>query len=1070
MATAHLNARITALLTDLEKCQDAGDRALLRETVRLLRDSLREREDEVRQADGHFRLAIDAAGVGVWDWDLASGRVAWNSHQARIFGVSLDTFEGTYDAFLRCVHLGDRDMVDEWYRSARATGGHFDHNFRVSWPDGQVRWVRSKGGFHFDAAGVPVRMLGTSVDITNNVDAQRLAESECRYRTLVEHSDLIIARFDRDLRHTFISAAVEKATGHKPEYFLGKSNRELGMPDRLCSLWDAALTEVFKGGKVMEITFDIPHPDGPRYYRSRLVPECNDAGDVETVMSVVYDVTELGAAQSERDRLHRRLEALMEALPVGVSFSEDATCRHITGNREVLAQFKVRRDDNLSASAPDATAPGRQVRFFRDGKAITDRDLPLQRAVAEDRVIEPMELEVHLPDGRVWFADASGAPIRDDQGIVIGGVSVTIDVTARKRVEEELRRTEERLAQSLAAGRVMAFEWTLASDEVIRFGTARELLGLSDNADRGTGRQYLSMVHQDDRAGLNDMVAGLARQPDHRYTTEYRLVRPDGSTLWVHETAQGVFDPQGRLLRLMGMTVDINSRKLAEQELEQTSQRLNSHMQNSPLAVVEFDTQFRITRWTEGAERLFGWTAGEIVGRQIWELPWIHPDDRPKVEGVSRHLLTGSSSRNVNSNRNVRKDGTIIFCEWYNSALHDEKGNLLSIFSLVLDVSERVHAEESLRQAKQAAEEANSAKDHFLAVLSHELRTPLAPVLATAHLLETDAALPEQHREMAKVIRRNVELEARLIDDLLDLTKIARGKLELHPVNVDLHEQIRQVVAMCADEISSKNLAVILRLDAPRHCVVGDSARLQQALWNLVKNAAKFTPPGGRITLTTANDPDDRITLEVADSGVGIAPDALPRIFDAFEQGHRSVTRQFGGLGLGLAITRALVEMHKGTITALSGGPGRGATFVLRLPGGPDSLPSQAGVVAAQERRLSCSMLLVDDHADTRRVMAQLLTALGCQVQSAGSVAEALALADTSHFDLVVSDIGLPDASGYDLMRQLKSRYGMRGVALSGYGMEEDMAQSRQAGFEAHLTKPVNVHVLEATVRRLVGG
>ena len=266
---------------------------------------------------------------------------------------------------------------------------------------------------------------------------------------------------------------------------------------------------------------------------------------------------------------------------------------------------------------------------------------------------------------------------------------------------------------------------------------------------------------------------------------------------------------------------------------------------------------------------------------------------------------------------------------------------------------------------------------------------------------------------------------------------------------VDLHDAIRQALNTCGEEITANRLDVVLRLNAPHHHARLDSARAQQIIWNL------------------ASEPDGSVCIEVRDTGIGIAPEALPRIFDAFEQGGSEVTRQFGGLGLGLAISKALVNLHGGTISATSEGKGSGARFVVHLPTTVKPADMQAGVVPPTTRAIACSILLVDDHADTRQTMARILRSLGCQVQTAGTVAEALTLAARQAFDLLISDIGLPDASGNELMRQVRRTYGFTGVALSGYGMDEDIARSRDAGFAAHLTKPVNLRLLEETVRRL---
>jgi PAS domain S-box-containing protein len=364
------------------------------------------------------------------------------------------------------------------------------------------------------------------------------------------------------------------------------------------------------------------------------------------------------------------------------------------------------------------------------------------------------------------------------------------------------------------------------------------------------------------------------------------------------------------------------------------------------------------------------------------------------------------------------------------------------------------------------AEAASLAKDRFLAALSHELRTPLTPVLLRVAALARSPELPRPLRDDLRMIQRNVELEAKLIDDLLDLTRITRGKLSLHFEVVDVHEVLEHVVEICREEAEGKRLEIDIAAAASEAHVWADPGRLRQVLWNLIKNAVKFTPAGGRITVRTGNPEPGKVGLAVVDPGIGIEPEVLPRLFNAFEQGGPTVTRSFGGLGLGLAISKALVDLHDGTLTGMSPGRGCGATFTVTLatvaPPRPEEIATAAGTGALRSLRL----LLVEDHAPTLEVMAALLEMAGHEVITAPDLRSARALAASHELDLVVSDLGLPDGTGFDLMRELRDRYGLKGIAVSGYGMEEDLRRSREAGFLEHLVKPVDVEKLKAALAR----
>ena len=371
---------------------------------------------------------------------------------------------------------------------------------------------------------------------------------------------------------------------------------------------------------------------------------------------------------------------------------------------------------------------------------------------------------------------------------------------------------------------------------------------------------------------------------------------------------------------------------------------------------------------------------------------------------------------------------------------------------------------------------ANAAKDQFLALLSHELRNPLSPVIAMVAALETHLADSAEVRQALDVIRRNVELEARLIDDLLDITRIAKGKLKLSLEPVSVHNVLQRALEICREDISQKALEIELNLNAHDHFVQGDPARLQQVFWNLIKNSVKFTEEGGRVSLATSNPQPGQIEIAVSDTGIGIEPDKVSKIFTAFEQGQSSITRKFGGLGLGLAISKAMVLAHGGIISASSPGPNGGATFSVRLgtiaepvvhdgespPNGAE--PVSRPVSANRPPRL----LVVDDHEDTCTGLKMILERRGYDITIAYTADQATEKARQEDFDLLISDIGLPDRSGYELMQEMRGR-GVPGIALSGFGMEHDVNRARAAGFSEHLTKPINFERLEEVIQQLLG-
>lgn len=391
--------------------------------------------------------------------------------------------------------------------------------------------------------------------------------------------------------------------------------------------------------------------------------------------------------------------------------------------------------------------------------------------------------------------------------------------------------------------------------------------------------------------------------------------------------------------------------------------------------------------------------------------------------------------------------------------------------------------EEALRASEAQAKAASRAKDDFLAKLSHELRTPLNPVL----LVATDAAqnpnLSPEVRADFNTIARNATLEARLIDDMLDLTRIARGKLALEMRRLNAHASLQDALTMVREEIAEKQIAARLELSAPDAVIIGDDVRLKQVFWNVIKNAAKFTPARGEIVIST-NVTETELIVTVQDTGIGMTAPELERVFEAFSQGDHAETgsHRFGGIGLGLAISRTIVELHSGSIRAASAGRDRGSTVAITLPLAPGSattgkaMPSFADSVTSAPPPPANGgrhVLLVEDHKPTSLALQKLLLRRAHTVVVAGSLAEARAAIAGNNFELLISDIGLPDGDGCDLMGELRNRPGLVGVALTGYGMEKDINRSHAAGFIAHLTKPVSVaaldHALAVACRRLDG-
>jgi PAS domain S-box-containing protein len=659
---------------------------------------------------------------------------------------------------------------------------------------------------------------------------------------------------------------------------------------------------------------------------------------------------------------------------------------------------------------------------------------------------------------------------------------------ARREAEEALRRSEDQFRHAIVEapipilmhaedGRILAMSraWTALS------GYTRD--------DIPTFRAWLDQAYGPAADGAEAEVRRLFEGRKERQEEAVIRTRDGESRVWSFTAAAPGRLPDGRRY-LVTMATDVTERRQAEEDLRDSQERLGMAVEATGLGTWDFNPVTGRMNWSVSCKEMHGLPPDVDIDYGEFLLR-VHPDDWDRVHNAIQVALepgepgvSGAPGEYHIEYRSLAPDNTVRWLTSRGRTFYRGEGedrHAIRFIGTVMDVTDRKCTEEELRQAKEEAEAANRAKDQFLATLSHELRTPLTPVLALISGLESDDRLCAVSDRLA-MIRRNVELEARLIDDLLDLTRIARGRLELHRGITDVRAVVEHAIEICcAEAVQAGRLRVVSDLSAAEHRVWGDGPRMTQIFWNLLRNAVKFTPAGGTVIVRTWNGGEAgelELVVEVTDTGMGIEPSSLPHIFSAFEQGQTALSRKLGGLGLGLSISKAIAELHGGRITVVSQGYGRGATFRVHLPAGrwpaetppPIPLPAvEAGSPRGRRRASPLRLLLVEDHPDTAEAMADLLRALGHEVRVAGSVAAGLAAAAAAQesgatIDLVISDLGLPDGSGMDLMRELGRLYRLRGIALSGYGSEEDVRRSLEAGFARHLTKPVNFQALEAVI------
>ncbi len=997
-------------------------------------------EESLRESERRFRGTFENAAVGIAHLDLEGHWLRVNQNLCDLLRYSKRELVGRH--FSEITHPDDLEPdQSQFSRLVRGELSNYDVEKRYISKNGEAVWVEVTRSLQHDDSGRPLYSISIVQDITRRKAAEEsLQESEQR------------------LRATFDNAAVGIIEVE------GDDDRCAVVNDRACEILGYTREELLRM-TVHELTYPEDRP-----LSDRLNAQLHE-GLQDTI-------------QYEKRYLRRDGSPLW--VHVAVSAVRDSQGRFLRsiGTVEDISERKRAEEEVRSMAEFPAENPYPVLRIASDGTVLyTNRPAiellepmgwmagvrlsgafleHVQRSVA---LGGRQEFDLECAEGRV-FAFVVAPSKRDGQFNLYGR-----DVTDRRRNEEVLRESESFYRQTLESIPGMVF--TTRPDGYCDYQSQQwvEYTGVPVREHLGGG--WNTLLHPDDRPGAF-AAWRAAVEGGAPYDLEYRVRRHDGQYEWFKVIGRPIHDAAGKVVRWFGVALNIEDIKRVEAALRRSEDRLRLALAASKMGWWHWDFVNNLVDGDEMAKTLFGLEPDKPVASFDAALIHVFPDD---VDRVRDHAVKSNATPGEHEIefRVQRADGSLRWLLVKGRTMTNSDGAPIGSMGIAMDITNRKRAEEALEAArdaadrsKTAAEQANRAKDHFLAVLSHELRTPLTPVLMGVSLLQSREDLPGNVQETLEMVRHNVEMEARLIDDLLDMTRIVRGKVELQKRPIELCRVIGHAVEACRADIEGRGLefGVDIGPSAP-YWIEADPGRLQQVFWNLLKNSIKFTPQGGCVGIRCRPDDSGHVVAEVNDSGIGIDPQALPRLFDAFEQAERSITRQFGGLGLGLSISKALVEMHGGRIEARSDGKGKGASFRVRLPmtvpAGAPTCPDPRDDVRVKVRPLR--ILLVEDHGVTAKMIKMVLVMQGHEVETAGDVATALHKALGNEFDLLISDLGLPDGSGHDLMRQLRQRGGkMPGIALSGYGQEEDVRRSYEVGFTAHLIKPASKDAIQTAV------
>ena len=543
--------------------------------------------------------------------------------------------------------------------------------------------------------------------------------------------------------------------------------------------------------------------------------------------------------------------------------------------------------------------------------------------------------------------------------------------------------------------------------------------------------------------------------------------RPDGSRIWFEPYPTPLFDSEGQLVGGINMLVDITERRRAED----TRALLAAVVENSDDAVITKDLNGVITSWNRSAERLFGYMAEEAVGRSVTML--IPPDRLHEEPTILARLRRGERVDHFETVR-IHKDGRSLDISLTISPVRDASGRIVGISKIARDITQQRRVERALRDSEEALRAADRRKNDFLATLAHELRNPLAPIRNSLHILSMAGTEDQSVARVHEMLARQVNHMSRLVDDLLDVARITSGKIDLRIEPLELAGVIRSAVEVSKPLIDASQHRLATTIPTDPITVEGDAVRLTQVIANLLNNAAKYMDPGGQIWLTASREGAEAV-ISVRDCGIGIDAHMLTQVFDMFTQAERDRQHAQGGLGIGLALAKQLIEMHRGRIEARSQGRHQGSEFVVRLPLAPQQLPAIKDDLPTQSKDgqpHGGRVLIVDDNRDAASSLAMLLRMLGNDVQTANDGVTALQALESFRPSIVLMDLGMPGMSGYDVAQQARSLPHCKDtlfIALTGWGQDEDRERTREAGFDHHLLKPVNLGALKVLLTEAQG-
>ncbi len=1046
-------------------------------------------EQELLCANDRYQRASNAVNCVIYDWDLENQQVVRTESLSQLLGYPLTAEGQDADWWLSLIHPEDLEPALSAMNQALEHENRFDIEYRIQHQDGRYVNVSDRGGIQRDESGKAVRVIGTTIDISDRKQAEtELQKREQLFRTSVENlldcfgiytsvrdeSGKII-----DFRIEYVNAAACASNGLTREEQTGKRVGDLFPGYRTIGLFGEYCQVVETRKPLVKDSFV-----DEKLTTATGVTKAFDIRGVafgDGFLATWRDITERKQVEDELYRREREITALVENSP-DIIARFDRKMRPLYVNPAIYRVTGRSPAEFLRTTNPKLTFPGIQSGDWQEA---------ISQVFATG---EEGEIECDLTDvnGLTRYYQSRLVPEFDRDGAVESVLSLSRDITEYKLARATSDRNQERLRLALESAKLGLWDYDLDSQDISVSRRCFEIFGLNLPSPVMKYPQFVECLHPEDRERVNRAVQrAITDQAD--YDIEYRIIRTDESLRWIAAKGRAFYDEMGTATRMGGVLLDITERKKAEEErdrllkqLEFEQQLLKAVLQQMPAgAIVAEAPSGKVLLSNKQAQAIWNETIAEEHNLEEYRLfQGVHPDGRPyqpQEFPLSRAIAFGETVMDEEIEIPLTNGHSQILC-LSAKPVKNLAGRTVAGVVMFYDISDRKLAErqrEELllreQEARKQAEAASRMKDEFLAIVSHELRSPLNAILGWSRLLRRRQLNPEKMAQALESIERNAEMQTQLIEDLLDISRIIRGKIRLYLRPLQLIPAIEGAMDTVRPTAEIKKIQLVTTLDSRAGLVSGDGDRLQQIIWNLLSNAVKFTPEGGRVEICLERL-ENWIQIRVIDTGIGIEPEFLPYMFERFQQADSKTTRSHGGLGLGLAIVRNLVELHGGHIFADSPGSGKGSTFVVQLPCVqeiPDAI-ADPGLTASSidcDRSTSelCGLkiLVVDDEFDTREFLITALEQYGAQVFAAASTAEAIALIQESQPEILLSDIGMPGEDGYTLIRQIRTLPPEQGgqipaAALTAYTRTEDRILALGAGFQMHIPKPIDPrHLIE---------